>query len=152
MHVAATNRDRLFLVSHAPYYARASAGAAARVAGRSWCTLTHHLSEEGPALGDFKPLTFDALQVGETFVSDEHLVTPDDVETYAFAVDDHHPWFFGASPFGGPVVHPTLLGNQALGMRHSKYIVHSGLHAKMELRSSITPFSNFAAVIPSPIC
>ena len=81
---------------------------------------------------DFKPLTFEALQVGETFVSNEHLVTPDDVETYAFAVDDHHSWFFGASPFGGPVVHPTLLGNQALGMRHNKYIVHAGLHAKME--------------------
>lgn len=83
-------------------------------------------------MGDFRPLTFDAVQVGETFVSNEHLVTPDDVETYAFAVDDHHPWFFGASPFGGPVAHPTLLGNQALGMRHSKYIVHAGLHAKME--------------------
>ena len=81
---------------------------------------------------DFKPLTFDALQVGEAFVSDEHLVTPEDVETYAFAVDDHHPWFFGASPFGGPVVHPTLLANQALRLRHSKYIVHAGLHAKME--------------------
>jgi hypothetical protein len=60
---------------------------------------------------EFRPLTFDALTVGEEFVSDEHLVTPEDIETYAFAVDDHHPWFFGASPFGGPVAHPTLLGN-----------------------------------------
>lgn len=81
---------------------------------------------------EFKKLTFDALTVGEEFVSDEHLVTPEDIETYAFAVDDHHPWCFGASPFGGPVAHPTLLGNQALRLRHSKYIVHAGLHAKME--------------------
>ena len=80
----------------------------------------------------FKPLTYEALTVGEEFVSDDHLVTPEDVETYAFAVDDHHPWFFGPSPFGGPVAHPTLLGNQALHLRHSKYIVHAGLHAKME--------------------
>jgi acyl dehydratase len=81
---------------------------------------------------EFRPLTFDALTVGDEFVSDEHLVTPEDIETYAFAVDDHHPWFFGPSPFGGPVAHPTLLGNQALRLRHSKYIVPAGLHAKME--------------------
>ncbi len=81
---------------------------------------------------EFKKLTYDVLQVGEEFVSDSHLVTPEDIETYAFAVDDHHPWFFGPSPFGGPVAHPTLLGNQALSLRHSRYIVHAGLHARME--------------------
>ncbi len=81
---------------------------------------------------EFKKLTYDVLQGGEEFVSDDHLVTPEDIETYAFAVDDHHPWFFETSPFGGPVAHPTLLANQALHLRHSKYIVHAGLHAKME--------------------
>ena len=30
--------------------------------------------------------------------------TPEDIEAYAYAVDDHHPWFTEASPFGGPVV------------------------------------------------
>ena len=83
-------------------------------------------------MSDFKKLTLDALTVGEEFVSDDHLVTPEDVETYAYAVDDHHPWFFGPSPFGGPVTHPTLMANQALRLRHSKYIVHAGLHARME--------------------
>lgn len=83
---------------------------------------------------EFKKLTYDVLEVGEEFVSDDHLVTPEDIETYAFAVDDQHPWFFGASPFGGPVAHPTLLGNQALRLRHSRYIVHAGLHAKMEFQ------------------
>jgi acyl dehydratase len=81
---------------------------------------------------EFTPLTYEALRVGETFVSDEHLVTPEDIETYAFAVDDQHPWFSEDSPFGGPVAHPTLLGNQALRLRHSRYIVHAGLHARME--------------------
>lgn len=81
---------------------------------------------------EFRPLTYETLTVGEEFVSDEHLVTPEDIETYAFAVDDHHPWFSGPSPFGGPVAHPTLLGNQALRLRHSRYVVHAGLHATME--------------------
>ena len=83
-------------------------------------------------MAEFKKLTFDALTVGEEFVSDTHLVTPEDVDTYAYAVDDHHPWFFGPSPFGGPVAHPTLMANQALHLRHSAYIVHAGLHARME--------------------
>jgi len=81
---------------------------------------------------EFKTLTYEVLQVGEEFVSNDHLVTPEDVEAYAFAVDDHHPWFLGDSPFGGPIAHPTLLANQALMMRHSRYVVHAGLHARME--------------------
>ena len=90
---------------------------------------------------EFKKLTYEAVQVGEEFVSDEQLVTPEDIETYAFAIDDHHPWFTGPSPFGGPIAHPTLLGNQALRLRHSRYIVHAGLHAKMEFefREPIRP-------------
>jgi acyl dehydratase len=81
---------------------------------------------------EFPKLTYERLQVGEEFVSDTHLVTMEGIETYAFAVDDHNPWFTADSPFGGPVAHPTYTGNQALGLRHSKYTVHAGLHAKME--------------------
>ena len=83
-------------------------------------------------MSEFKKLTYEALQVGEEFTSNDHMVTPEDIETYAFAVDDHHPWFTEDSPFGGPIAHPTLLANQALMMRHSRYIVHAGLHARME--------------------
>ena len=53
-------------------------------------------------------------------MSDDFLIKPEDVDTFAYAVDDHNPWYFEDSPFGGPIVHPTLLGNQALLMRHSK--------------------------------
>ena len=81
---------------------------------------------------EFPKLTYDRLQVGEEFVSDTLLVTPEVIETYAWAVDDHHPWFSGDSPFGGPVAPPTMLGNQALHLRHSRYTVPGGLHAKME--------------------
>lgn len=83
-------------------------------------------------MSEFKMLTYDAVEVGEEFVSNDHLITPEDIETYAFAVDDYHDWFFGDSPFGGQIAHPTLMGNQALQLRHSKYVVHAGLHAKME--------------------
>ena len=68
-------------------------------------------------------------------MSDDFLIKPEDVETFAFAVDDHDPWYFEDdvdSPFGGKIAHPVLLGNQALMMRHSKYIVPAGLHAKMQ--------------------
>lgn len=81
---------------------------------------------------EFKTISYDAVQVGEEFMSDDLLVKPEDIETFAFAVDDHHPWYFEDSPFGGRIAHPVLLGNQALMMRHGKYIVPAGLHAKMQ--------------------
>jgi acyl dehydratase len=80
---------------------------------------------------EFPTLTYEILTVGEEFVSDTHLVTPEDIEAYAYAVEDDHPWYTGPSPFGGPVAHPTLMANQALHLRHGRYIVHAGLHAKM---------------------
>jgi acyl dehydratase len=81
---------------------------------------------------EFKPISYEDVTVGEEFMSDDFLVKPEDVETFAFAVDDHDPWYFEDSPYGGPIAHPVLLGNQALFMRHSKYIIPAGLHAKMQ--------------------
>jgi len=77
-------------------------------------------------LTEFKKLTLDALQVGEEFVSDDHLVIPEDIEAHGFAVEDDQSWLAeGLAP-------PTLMANQALHLRHSKYIVHAGLHARRE--------------------
>lgn len=88
---------------------------------------------------EFQTIAYEVVQVGEEFESDDFTVKPEDVETFAFAVDDHDPWYFadapgGAadSPFGGNITHPVLLGNQALFMRHNKYIIPAGLHAKMQ--------------------
>jgi acyl dehydratase len=83
-------------------------------------------------LAAFKELKYEELQVGEEFVSGEQVVMPEDIEAYAFAVDDDHPWFREDSPFGGPVAHPTFMANQALRLRHTRYVVPAGLHAKME--------------------
>lgn len=81
---------------------------------------------------EFRTISYEAVRVGEEFMSDDFLIKPEDVDTFAFAVDDHHPWYFKDSPFGGPIAHPTLTGNQALLMRHGKYVVPAGLHAKMQ--------------------
>ncbi len=84
---------------------------------------------------EFKPISYEVVEVGEEFSSDPFLIKPEDVETFAFAVDDHDPWYFEEapdSPFGGPpITHPVMMGNQALFMRHNKYIIPAGLHAKM---------------------
>lgn len=81
---------------------------------------------------EFKRVSYQAVQVGEELMSNDFVIKPEDIETFAFAVDDYHPWYFKDSPFGGPIAHPPLLSNQALLMRHNKYIVDAGLHAKMQ--------------------
>ena len=81
---------------------------------------------------EFRRIAYDAVQVGEQFTSNDLVVKPEDLDTFAYAVDDHHPWYFDDSPFGGPIVHPTLLANQALMMRHNKFVVDAGLHAAMQ--------------------
>jgi len=77
-------------------------------------------------MAEFKKLTLESLQVGEEFVSDDHLVIPEDVEAHGYATEDDHPWLAETT------APPTLMANQALHLRHSKYIVHAGLHARME--------------------
>ena len=43
---------------------------------------------------EFKEINYEAVTVGEEFMSDDFLIKPEDVETFAFAVDDHDPWYF----------------------------------------------------------
>jgi acyl dehydratase len=81
---------------------------------------------------EFRRISYDSVQIGEEFTSNDLVVKPEDVDTFAYAVDDHHSWYFEDSPFGGPIVHPTLLANQALLMRHNKFVVDAGLHAAMQ--------------------
>jgi acyl dehydratase len=80
---------------------------------------------------EFKRIAYSAVQVGEELSSTDFIVKPEDVDTFAYAVEDLHPWYFEDSPYGGPIAPPTLLANQALLMRHNKYIVDAGLHAQM---------------------
>ena len=79
----------------------------------------------------FPTISVERLVVGEEFRSDDRLVRPQDVTAYAFAVDDDDELFFEPSLLDVPLVHPTLLANQALFLRHTRYTVPAGLHARM---------------------
>jgi len=81
---------------------------------------------------EFKTISYEKVSVGEEFHSDDFLIKPEDIDTYAYAVDDHDSWYFEGAPPTGRIAHPTLMANQALLMRHSRYIVPAGLHAKMQ--------------------
>lgn len=83
------------------------------------------------AAAGFPVINFDIIEVGRKFRSDDQLIRPEDVEAYAYAVDDYDAFFFHPGPWGGPVAHPTFLANQALLLRHNHYVVPAGLHARM---------------------
>lgn len=79
----------------------------------------------------FPTISYGILETGAAFRSDDQLIRPEDVATYAYAVEDYDPWFFAPGPFGDPVAHPTFLANQALFLRHNHCVVPAGLHARM---------------------
>ncbi|WP_316308673.1 MaoC family dehydratase, partial [Clavibacter michiganensis] len=58
------------------------------------------------------------------------------VDAYAFAQGDHHSWYFGDSPFGGPVAHPLALANDLLFLFYERYDGNTaqGLHTHEHLR------------------
>jgi hypothetical protein len=63
----------------------------------------------------------------------EFTVTSEMVQSYADSVGDHHPWYFGKSPFGGPVV-PALFFHFE-PFRHQGWFLsnrHGTLFAKQE--------------------
>lgn len=93
--------------------------------------MTRAFTPEVLARSGFPTISYEILEVGQAFRSDERLLRPQDVEAYAYAVDDHDPWFFEPGPFGSPIAHPTILANQALFLRHNHYMVPAGLHARM---------------------
>ncbi len=71
--------------------------------------------------------------VGESYPAREVKITPDLVHHYAEAVDDHNPWYFGDSPFGGPVA-PALILHSEVYQNLSWYLpnLYGNLHAKQE--------------------
>ena len=61
---------------------------------------------------EFKTISYEVVSIGEEFRSDDFTVKPEDVDTFAFAVDDHDPWYFedeNDSPYDGKITHPVLL-------------------------------------------
>jgi acyl dehydratase len=50
-----------------------------------------------------EPLDFDWLLADRAWPELEFSVTPEDVARWCALSDDHHPWYTGPSPWGGPV-------------------------------------------------
>ena len=74
----------------------------------------------------------DEVYVGRDFGGREAEITPDLVEYFAQAVEDRNPWYFGSSPFGGPVA-PAFLFCQEVYLSLGWYLsVFGNLHAKQE--------------------
>lgn len=71
--------------------------------------------------------------VGQDYPAREVEITPELVGHYAEAVDDHNPWYFGDSPFGGPVA-PALILHSEVYNNLSWYLpnLYGNLHTKQE--------------------
>jgi acyl dehydratase len=74
-----------------------------------------------------------AVYVGRDYGARQVEVTPDLVRHYAESVGDHNPWYFGDSPFGGPVA-PALILHSEVYRDLAWYLpnMYGNLHAKQE--------------------
>jgi len=73
------------------------------------------------------------IQVGLDLGGHEYEITPELVAEYAAGLDDHHEWYSGPSPFGGPVAPALILHSECYRFGHW-YLpnVWGNLHAKQE--------------------
>ena len=83
-----------------------------------------------------KDATFEAMEVGEELGPIELVVDDHAIKSFAFTVDDYHPWFLGGeSPFGGRVAHAAILVPWLLRLLNTRYDPNTevGLHQKEEI-------------------
>lgn len=73
------------------------------------------------------------ITVGLDLGSRQVAITPELVAEYSAGVDDRHPWYTGASPFGGPVA-PALLLHSEVYQYDEWYLPNlwGNLHARQE--------------------
>ncbi len=75
----------------------------------------------------------DEVYVGLDCGRREYVISPQMVQEYADAIQDHHPWYFNSSPFGGPVA-PALVRHSEVYVDRRWYLpnIYGNLHAKQE--------------------
>src|SRR3990172_8134467 len=75
----------------------------------------------------------DEVYVGRDYGGRAVEITPELVRHYAESVGDENPWYFGDSPFGGPVA-PALILHSEVYRDISWYLpnLYGNLHAKQE--------------------
>ena len=73
------------------------------------------------------------ITVGMDLGSHEYEITPELVRDYVEALDDHHAWYTGDSPFGGAVA-PALILHSEVYRFGGWYLpnIWGNLHAKQE--------------------
>src|SRR5215210_5031993 len=64
---------------------------------------------------------FENLEIPEDLGPVDIRVDDHKIKRFAFAQDDHHPWFLQDSPFGGRIGHAGILGNDLLQLFTTRY-------------------------------
>lgn len=78
-------------------------------------------------------LTWHTLPAGHVFEPVTYRVTAEAVAAYCDAVGIEHPWYTGASPFGGPIVPPTIITSDYSALLAQVLPPFTGMHAKHRL-------------------
>jgi hypothetical protein len=75
----------------------------------------------------------DDVYVGLDCGRHDYVISPELVQMYADAVEDHNPWYCGPSPFGGAVA-PALIRHSEVFVDRRWYLpnIYGNLHAKQE--------------------
>lgn len=75
----------------------------------------------------------DEVYVGMDCGRRDYVISPELVQRYADAVEDHNPWYFSLSPFGGAVA-PALIRHSEVFVDRRWYLpnIYGNLHAKQE--------------------
>lgn len=82
-----------------------------------------------------KEARYELVEVPEPLGPVEVVLDEAKIRSYAFSQDDYGSWYFGPSPFGGPVAHPLALANDLLFLFYDKYDGNTaqGLHTHERL-------------------
>lgn len=75
-----------------------------------------------------KAFNYDTIQVGEVLGRREVLITEAMIRICAGAIESTHHWYFGESPFGGPIAPPTIFDNETLNMLDEQYERFGSIH------------------------
>jgi len=57
---------------------------------------------------------------------------PEEVQLFADEVEDHNPWYFEKSPFGGPILHSAYTAGNYMRLLSTKYNLYGTIHSKAE--------------------
>src|SRR5215475_10397037 len=75
----------------------------------------------------------DNVSVGLNSGTREYVISPQMVQDYTNAIQEHHPWYSASSPFGGSVA-PALIRHSETYVDRRWYLPnpHGNLHAKQD--------------------